>query len=67
MQKRVLCQVIGLRSIARQLAQEVSDLRLMTADQLAEGGRVLRPDRQCYEVVILSFQGCRYISNVRYP
>jgi len=67
MQETVLGKVIRHACVTGQLSQEVSYLRLMTADQLTEGGGVLRPDRQRDEVLILAFQRCCYISNVRYP
>ncbi len=67
MQETVLGKVICHASVTGQLSQEVPYLRLVATNQLAEGGRVLRPDRQRDEIVILAFQRCCYISNVRYP
>jgi hypothetical protein len=37
----ILRQIIGQLDVSCQLAQEVTDLRLMTLDELAEGARVL--------------------------
>ena len=54
MQEAILCQVVGQREIAGQLAQEVSYMRLVAPDQLAEGRRVLRRDDQGDEILILA-------------
>ena len=59
MEKAFLCEIVGLvDGTARQLAQEIPYLRLMAANQFPEGRRVLRPDGQGYEVLILAFQRC---------
>jgi hypothetical protein len=39
--------------IRRQLPQEISDLRLVAANQLAERGCILRRDSTCDEQVVL--------------
>jgi hypothetical protein len=41
MQETILRQVVRLHMICRQLPQEISDLRLMASNQLAERGCVL--------------------------
>jgi hypothetical protein len=52
----VLRKVIGKRVVAGQLAQEVAHLRLVAADQFAEGCRVLRRDGPSNQESILAFQ-----------
>ncbi len=53
MQEAILGQVVCLHMICRQLPQEISDLGLMAANQLAIRRCILRGDSAGDEVVIL--------------
>ena len=53
MHETVLCEVVGDRIITRQLAQEVSYLRLVASDQLAKSGRVLTRHDPCDKKLIV--------------
>ena len=59
MQETVLGQVVGQCEIPRQFAQEISHVRLVAPDQLAEGCRVLGRDSQGDEILILGPGQCR--------
>ncbi len=53
MQKTILSQVVSRVRVRRQLAQEVSDLRLVPANELTERGCILCGYDACNELVIL--------------
>ena len=57
MQEAILGQVVRLHMIRRQLPQEISDLRLVAANQLAERGCILRGNGPSDEEMILSIKG----------
>ena len=68
MQEAILGQVVRLHVIRRQLPQEISDLRLVAANQLAERRGILRGDSACDEQVVLGAKRvCGCVDQSRSP